>query len=233
MTFRHCIVPFILMLAGALSAQERPSPEVMKKLQEAYELQQEQRYADALAKLDEVEAAAPNSPELHNMRGALYLTPALRDFNKAQTLLDKALALQPDSIAPRFNHCELLFVKHEWAPAKAAFQKVLDDFPKLQLPIRHLTLYKRLICEVKLDQIAAAEKTLKDHFTFMDDTPAYYYGQAAIAFGKKDEKAAREWLVRAEGIYKKDAMSAYVDALMEARWITNITLPPADAPKSE
>ncbi len=220
----------LLTLASAslLSAQTKPSPEVLKKLEETYQMQQEHRYSEALEKLDEIEALAPDLSELYNMRGSLYLTPALRDFDKAQEQLDKAAALQPKALAPRFNKAELLFVKHDWPAAASAFQKLLDEFPKLPLSVRHLTLYKRLICEVKLDQYEAAEKTLKDNFTFMDDTPAYYYGKAAIAFGRKDEPTAKDWLTRANGIYKPAAASAYMDTLMEVRWVPNISLPPVE-----
>lgn len=222
------VFPFILVLATAGHAQEKPTEEVRKKLEETYQLQQAQRYSEALLKLDEIEALAPELSDLYNMRGAIYLTPALRDFDRAQPLLDKAEALAPNAIAPKFNKAELLFVKHEWAAAAAALQNLLDDFPKLQQNLRHLTLYKRLVCEVKLGKLEEAAKTLQDHFTFMDDTPAYYYSQAAIAFGKKDGTAARDWLARAQGIYKPAEVTAYVDTLMEARWVDNISLPPVE-----
>lgn len=199
--------------------------EVRMKLQEAYELQQTQKYADAVQKLDEVEALAPELPELYNMRGSLYLTPALRDFDKAQELLDKAESMNPNSLAPKFNKAELQFVRQEWAGAEKAFQNLLENFPKLPAAVRHLTIYKLLICEVKLGKTELAEKRLKENFTFMDDSPAYYFGNAAIAFGKKDEAAAKDWLARAAAIYKPDEQSAYMDSLMEARWVPNINLP--------
>lgn len=220
------ILPLLLVLAPVLCAQEKPSEEVRKKLEETFRLQEEKRYAEALAKLDEIEAEAPNLSDLYNMRGAIYLTPGLRDFDKAGPLLDKAEELAPQALAPKFNKAEMYFIKHDWEAAAAAMQKLLDDFPKLALQLRHLTIYKRLICEVKLGKYEVAEKTLKEHFTFMDDTPAYYYGHAAIAFGKKEAAAAKDWLARAQGIFKPGEASAYLDALMESRWVDNIGLPP-------
>jgi tetratricopeptide (TPR) repeat protein len=226
----RCALLLTLLSAAVLRAESPPSVEVMALLKETQSLQQQQRYSEAMEKLDEIEALAPGLADLYNLRGALYLTPALRDFDKAAEQLDKAAALQPGAVAPRFNQAELLFVKHEWTAAAAAFQKLLDEFPKLPLQVRHLTLFKRLICEVKLGQFEKAEKTLKDHFKFMDDTPAYYYSQVAIAYGKKDELKAREWLVRADAIYKAAEAAAYVDSLMEARWVENISLPPLEKP---
>lgn len=222
----HCAL-FLLLTAASLSSQEaKPSPEVVRLLRDAYEFQQKKQYADALDALDKLETLAPDLPDLHNMRGALYVSPALRDFEKAQSALERAAALQPDAVAPKFNQAELLFVKHDWEGARSRFQNLLDTHPKLPMELRHLALFKRLICEVKLGQEAKAEQTLKENFNFMDDTPAYYYGHAALAFGRKDENKAKEWMSRAESIYKADTAAPYADSLMEVRWVPNISLPP-------
>ena len=85
---------------------------------------------------------------------------------------------------------------------------------------------KRLVCEVKLERLPAAEQTLKDSFTFMDDTPAYYYSQATLAFARRDEVKAKDWLTRAGGIFKPAERSPYEDCLMEARWLPSLALPP-------
>ncbi|SKB02895.1 Protein of unknown function [Prosthecobacter debontii] len=222
----RCVIPLTLVLVTIFSqAQEKTSSEVLEKLREAQRLQQENHYSEALQKLDELEAAHPDIPDIYNLRGSIFMTPALRDFAEAEKNFAKAEQLRPEAIEPRFNKGELLFVKHEWAQAEAAFQKLLDDYPKLPLQIRHLTLYKRLVCEVKLGKFEAAEKTLKDHFTFMDDTPAYYFSHAAIAFGKTHEGEAKDWLARAEAIFKPAELTAYLDTLMEVRWVPNISLP--------
>lgn len=227
MTFLRVFL-FTLVFARVLSAQEPASPEILQKLQETQQLHQEHRYAEALTKLDEIEAANPNLADVYNIRGSIYLTPGLRDFDLAQKYFQKAESLQPGSLAPRFNMSELLFVKHEWASAAASFQKVLEDYPKLRFQVRHLTLFKLLVCQVKLGKLDEAEKILSSNFTFMDDTPAYYFGHAAIAFGKKEDSKAKEWLSRASGIYKPDVNTAYLDTLMEARWVPNISLPPVE-----
>lgn len=227
MTLR-CLFLLPLLLGTSLLADQKISNEIQTLLKETYDLQQQQRYAEAMQKLDEIEEKAPQLADLHNMRGSLYLTPALRDFDKAEEYLNKAVQLTPKALAPRFNKAELLFVKHEWADAQSAFEKLIQDFPKIPQAVRHLTIYKILICQAKLERFDEAAKTLKTNFTFMDDTPAYYYGGAAIAFAKKDETAAKDWLARAESIYKPEEASAYVDSLMEARWVNNISLPPVE-----
>lgn len=227
----HRVLLLALGFALTLPAAEKPSDEVIAKMKEVQTLYQDKHYSEVLIKLDEIEALAPNLPELYNIRASVYLTPALRDFDKAQVLLDKAETLQPGALTPRFNKAELLFVKHEWAPAAAAFQKILTDFPKLPMQIRHLTIFKRLVCEVKLEQLDQAEKTLKEYFTFMDDSPAYYFSNAALAYGRKKDADAHDWLIRAAGIYKPADNNPYMDTMMEARWVPNIGLPTQEETK--
>ncbi|MES2594975.1 MAG: tetratricopeptide repeat protein [Verrucomicrobiota bacterium] len=227
-----CLLALCLFV-GTSPAQQAAAPlpaDVLLQMQEIQELQVKRRYVEAMNLLDEIEAKYPDRPELLNIRGSLYLTPALRDFAKADEMFDKALKLAPNEFPLLFNKAEVLFVKHDWAAAAKAFQKLLDDHPKLPLVYRHMVLFKRLICEVKQDQLPTAEKSLADNFTFMDDSPAYYYSKAAIAFHKKEEPAAQDWVKRAAGIFKPAENSAYVDCLMEARWMPNIGLP-EDAPK--
>jgi len=67
----------------------------------------------------------------------------------------------------------------------------------------------------------------------MDDTPAYYLSKAAVAFQKKDEAAANEWLEKARAIFGENQTVSYVDSLMEARWVVNIGLPPAPGTASK
>ncbi len=232
--FQRLYLPLILVCITSGYAQEPSSQlpaDVVLQIQELQELQQKHRYVEAVTKLDELEAKYPERPEFHNIRGSLYMSPALRDLDKAGECFDKALKLAPNELPPHFNKAELLLVKHDWVSASAAFQQVLQKFPKLPLQVRHVVLFKLLVSEVKQDKIADAEKTLADHFTFMDDTPAYYFSKSAIAFQKKDETMARDWIKRANGIFKQEEIAAYFDTLMEVRWVPNIGLP--ESPKSE
>lgn len=224
-TFANLV--FLVALTSSTLAQQTPviPTAAMQKLQEVQELQQKQRFYDALEKLDELDAMTPNLPDVYNMRGSIYLSPTLRDFAKADEMFAKAETLQPNSLPPRFNRAELLFVKHDWAASAAAFEKLLVDFPKTPMAVRHLVLFKLVVCAIKLDQTDVAQKRLKESFTFMDDTPAYYFANAALSFHKKNESEAKDWMLRANGIFKEAENSAYVDTLMEARWVPNIDLP--------
>jgi predicted Zn-dependent protease len=228
--FLTALLATAFICQGLNAQQARPPlpPDVVVQAQEIQQLMQTQKYAEAMDKLDALEARHPDRPELINIRGSLYMTSALRDLAKAGECFDQALKLSPGEFPLLFNKAEILFVSHDWPAAALASQKLLDDTPKLPLVYRHMVLFKKLVCEVKQDHLPEAEKILNTHFTFMDDTPAFYFSKAAIAFQKKDIPTAEDWIKRANGIFKPAETGTYTDSLTEARWIANISLPAAE-----
>lgn len=191
-------------------------------LVQAQSLQAQQRFAEALLLLNEIDEKHPNHPDVSNMRGSIYLTPGLRDFNLAEKYFRQAAELRPGTIAAKFNLAELAFVKHEWESSLKAFEELLKDNPRIPLVVWHLILFKTLICHLQLDQVADAEAILKRHFGFMDDTPAYYYAKAALQFHAKKGGVAADWLMKASAIFKKADNEPYLDTLMEVGWVPQI-----------
>lgn len=196
-------------------------------------LQAERRYAEALLKLAETERAFPNEPEVHNLRGSILLAPGgVRDLPAAAAAFDRALALQTTRegrLGPRFNLAEVAFVGHQWPEARRRLEELLKDYPDLPQPLRHLVIFKSLICLLKGGDVPAAEALAKQHFTFMDDSPAHYFANAAMAFQKSQEAEARDWLKRGKSIFGEKGVEPYLDVLMEARWVPNLALPPVNA----
>ncbi|MBL9184950.1 MAG: hypothetical protein JNN17_22575 [Verrucomicrobiaceae bacterium] len=209
--------------AGTPAEAPKPmSEEVQKLLQEAQKMRLENRYTDALAKLDEAEKIAPNEQLIFTMRGDVYMAPRRRDLALAVEQHKKALELDPKNPGPHFNIAEVEFGSHKFKEASASFRKLLTDFPKLPLAVRHLAWNRIVICEARQGNYEEAEKIIKAQFTFMDDTPAYQFSNAAISFAKKDEKMAQEWILRATSIFKEQHTSPYFDALKEMRWMKDV-----------
>jgi Flp pilus assembly protein TadD len=228
-----CLTVLSGLLAGMVWGADAGDTKLRSLLGEVQSLQARHQYVDALLKLEELEKTHPDSADLHNIRGSILLSPGIRDFAAAETAFQKAESLQSGGLAPLFNLGEVSFVKHDWAEAKRRFEKVRDAFPAANLAVRHLIMFKLVMCELKLEQVAAAEAIIASQFTFMDDTPAYYLSKAAVAFQKKDEAAANEWVDKARAIFGENQTVSYVDSLMEARWVVNIGLPPAPGTASK
>lgn len=209
--------------APPAGGQSTLDPKVIKIIEEARTLQSKQRSFEALAKLDQAEALLPNSALIANIRGSIYTAPPLKDFEKARECFEKAERLMPDAFEPRFNKTELLYVTGKFADAEAGFTRILADYPKLREEVRHLVHFKIIICQLKQGRVADAEKS-SGTFTFMDDTPAYYFAKAAFAFQKDDLPTARSWVEKGTRIFKPPQTAVYLDTLMEAGWITNISV---------
>ncbi len=214
------------------SGKPQISEEVKKLLLEARDMRVKQRYTDALEKLDAAEKINPNLADIYALRGDIYLAPRRRDFDLALPQFEKAAQLQPESPLPKFNLAEYHFVKHEFETALQAFTKLTTDYPKLPMMIRHLVHYKRALCELMLGHRPAADQIIAEHFTFMDDTPAYYFSKAAISFSAGDPNKGNEWVKRGVAVFKAQSCEPYYDAFKELRWVPDLDFAaPKDEPK--
>lgn len=200
------------------------SEEVRKLLLEARDLRVKHAYTEALMKLDEAEKLAPTLSDIYALRGDIYLAPRRRDFDLAKPQFEKAVELQPESPLPKFNLGEFYFVKGDFPTALEIFTKLAADHPKLPMMVRHLVHYKRVLCELKLGHRPAAEQIIADNFTFMDDTPAYYFSKSALAFDLGDIPKAQEWVQRGVAAFKGPACEPYYDAFKELRWVPDMDL---------
>ncbi|CAN5875565.1 hypothetical protein BH11VER1_BH11VER1_32640 [soil metagenome] len=206
----------------AQTAAPAPPDKFRDLIVESQQLQSQKKYTDALEKIHLAEELQPNSPVIANARGSIYT--AMRDFDKAQEFFTKANEQNPDSFEPKFNLTELDYVRGKYAAAETSFADLLIQHPKIRQEVRHLIQFKVLVCQLKQNKMSEAEATVKA-FTFMDDTPAYYFAKASFAFQKNLKSEAQEWLSKAGAIFKLQNNAAYLDTLMEAHWIESIEVP--------
>lgn len=232
MTARFLRPAFTGLLALALNsalltAQTSPAPKTPEEkfdalIQEVQTLQMRKRFMDALEKLDEAEKLQPDKAQVHNLRGAIYLSSQMRNFEKARAEFLRAQEIEPEAMPPRFNLAEEDYVQGHFAESEKAFAEVLAKFPKIPANVRHMVIFKQIVCMAKQDKMEEAAKLMNDNFTFMDDTPAYYFCKAVLALQKKDEKTGNGWLTKAQLIFKKTDTSAYLDTLIEGHYIDSI-----------
>ena len=222
-------LPANLRAQAADAAEQPPAAKYSALVREAQTLQQRKRFLDALTKLEEAEKLDPKHAEIYNVRGAVYLSSQMRDFDKARVEFKKALEYDPDGMPAIFNLAEADYVQGHYADGEKAFAGVLEKFPKMANAVRHLVLFKQIVCQIKQDKLAEAQKLIDANFTFMDDTPAYYFSKATLALQKKDEKAGNGWLGKAQIIFKKSDTNAYLDTLMEGRYLDSMVVAKPEA----
>lgn len=182
------------------------------------------RLQESLEKLNEVEKITGDFHIITNMRGAVFTK--MRDFKSARAEFEKAILLTKDqpreNFHPCFNLAEVNFVEKKWPAARAAFTELLSKDTVPDAGTRRLMEYKVMICYLQEKQLEAAIGQLEKFDQYDNDSPAYYFGKAAVAFSKDQKEEAEEWLGSATKIYPKELNDVYQDSLVEVGWLQTL-----------
>jgi len=203
-----------------LNLPEESRKEFIKHLGEANRLFQQKRIFETLDEVEKASKIFADSPEVYNMRGSCFVE--MRAFDKALEQFEKATALTKDNPSIEFNVAEVLFCTKEWKKAHDLFvkiQKELKAAPGDNLALGRLVEFKILLCKKKLgmndEAVALAEK-----YDFLDDSPYYYYAQAALAYDSNNLIKAEEWLGIANRIFQDpNVLAPWQDTLVEYGYI--------------
>ena len=200
-----------------LNLPEEKRREFLKHLEEATRLFQQKRIFETLEQVNKANAIFTDSPELHNIRGSCYVE--MRAFDKSLAEFEKAAALSKDNPSIIFNIGEVHFVTKQWQKAHDIFEQVMKLLPPENMALGRLVEFKLLLCKKKLGKDAEAT-ALAEKYDFLDDSPFYYYAQAALAYDAKDLVKAEEWLARAGRIFRDpNILAPWQDTLVEYGYI--------------
>ncbi|MGE9267099.1 MAG: tetratricopeptide repeat protein [Verrucomicrobiales bacterium] len=184
---------------------------------EADSLFKQKRIFECLDELAKLKAIYPDNPATLNLEGACYVE--FRDFEKARQTFEKALALSPGNPNVKFNLAEIKFVTHQWQEAHDALTPLAEPLKDADQGMHHLVLYKIALCKLKLDQVAEAKELLAP-YDFLDDTPLFYFAEAAFAYQADKAAEAEGWLARAARVYRDpQALAPWQDTLIEFGYI--------------
>ena len=99
------------------------------------------------------------------------------------------------------------------------FEKVLKATPAKNTALTRLMEFKILLCKKKLglnDEVTI----LAEKYDFLDDSPFYYYAQAALAYDEKNTMKAEEWLAIASRVFQDpNVLAPWQDTLVEYGYI--------------
>lgn len=200
-----------------LNLPEEKRQEFIKHLGEASRLFQSKRVFECLDELQKAEKVFADTPEIYNLRGSCYVE--FRDFDKAMEDFRKALELSPDNPSVEFNIAEVLFVTKKWQEAHDAFEALFRKLPENNLSLGRLVEFKILLCKIKLGKEVDVI-TLSNKYDYLDDSPFYYFAQAAVEYEKENLLKAEEWLARAGRIFQDpNILAPWQDTLVEFGYI--------------
>jgi len=112
---------------GSLPAKA-PATKARQLIEEAYELKEDDCFAEAMALCDEALALNPDSAEAHNLRGLLL--DGQHDPCQAIAAYREAVRLDPDFVEAEKNLSELLAdwaINHKGEPLEAVYPDAQDD----------------------------------------------------------------------------------------------------------
>jgi tetratricopeptide (TPR) repeat protein len=181
----------------------------------------EKRIFEALEEIAKGQTIFADDADAYVLYGSCQVE--LRAFGKAMDAFAKADELVPNAPGIRFNISEVYFVSKEWAKADAIYEELLKDGAAkgniLGKQLLRLVEFKSLLCKIKLEKLEEAE-VLSKKYDFLDDSPYYFYANAAMAYSKKDTLKAEEWLARARKVYRAPGLlETWQDTLIEFGYI--------------
>ncbi len=192
----------------------------IKRVQEANRLFNQKRIFEAFSEIDDARKIFDKNADVFNLMGSCYVE--FRDFNKASTFYQKALDLAPKSSIIHFNVAELEFVTRKWKSCLEKMTHVLTLLPKDETVTRRLVEMKILLCHIALGQNDEADQWAKKYDPLLDDSPYYYYAQAALFYREKNLIKAEEYLQMANRVFGNPAIIApWQDTLIEFGYISS------------
>ena len=209
------------------------------------------RIQEAFEKIIEAEQMAPNLFQIHNLKGAAYtkirdFEKARVSFKRSLELnpgafMSRFNITELDFVEHKFADAEKNFQSLlDDSPKMNAGTRRLIEFKILICQLSQdkdaeakathgkfgLNIYMdeegRLLEIDEFDEEAKKAAATTKFVDYLDNTPAYYFGNAAFAFDKGDEDEARGWIRAAERTFSPQDVSVYIDSFIEMGWIDNL-----------
>ncbi len=200
-----------------LNLPEERRNQFIQHLNEASRLFQQKRIFETLDEVQKAKRIFDRSPEILNLEGSVYVE--MRNFDRAMEIYKEAEAVAPDNPSIKFNIAEVYFVTHQWQQSHDRFAELLPTIPEQNLALARLVEYKILLCMKRLGKDEEVAK-LAEKYDFLDDSPFYYYANAAIAYEAEDLVKAEEWLAMAARIFQDpNILAPWQDTLVEFGYI--------------
>src|SRR4051812_9862605 len=214
MNMRKFATISLLVLSSFAANNVAPSKAELESMYDrAFKEFNANNYDQALKELDAIDTRQPDLAESQNLRGVICMRQ--QKYDDAEKALQKALATDPKFWNARFNLAEIPFLKKNWTEARNRFQGLLfgNDL-QLQGEALQLIQYKVLLTYL-LEGKENMVDSIMAKLELAPDTPALHYANAAIAFQRKNDKEARDWLDKAEKNFSPQMNKLFAESIYE------------------
>ena len=182
---------------------------------------QQKRIFECLEAVEELDAIYAKNPASLTLRGACYVE--FRAFDKARIAFAKAIKASPNNFNVRFNLAEIEFVAQNYEKSLTILEQLLAEAGenKASSTMGPLIKFKILLCKIKTGDLNGA-KAIVAKTDFLDDSPLFYYGKAALEYANDNGAGAETWLARAGRIFRSEnggLLAPWQDTLIEFGYI--------------
>lgn len=191
------------------------------------------RTFETLMALHEMRAIFEGDPVAYNLLGAIYVE--FRDFPKARQTFIKAVDMAGEDPKVLFNLAELEFCDNQWASSIEHFQTLLKKIEsQSDTDFARLVEFKIMLCKLALSksddksvtddqkkEYLAEAKQLAHKYTYLLDSPYYYYANAALDFYEEDRSTASSWIITAKKVFSNNPglVTSWDDTMVEFGYI--------------
>jgi len=142
------------------------------------------------------------NPNVWNLRASVCI--AQKRFAEALPLMQKVEEALPGNLINMLNYSLYYIGVGQYEQCLKMTDALIDELTAEQtLSLRKHLTYRKVLCYLMLGREEEAHK-LTDSLTPLEDSPLYYYSQAAYNIAKQDREAAKRDLNSAETIFAQD-----------------------------
>jgi tetratricopeptide (TPR) repeat protein len=191
------------------------------------------RIFETLIAIHEMRHIFDGDPIAYNLLGAIYVE--FRDFEKAREIFSKAVDMAGEDPKILFNLAELEFCDNQWISSINHFKSLLKKLESQNdTDFARLIEFKILLCKLALSlpenkettseakkEYLAQAKELAHKYTYLLDSPFYYYANAALAFYEDDKSKASRWIITAKRVFSNNPglVTSWDDTMVEFGYI--------------
>jgi len=193
-------LPWVIDLSNLVKADRDAYVEAFDAAKVAY---REGRLVECESWLNTCELIYDKNPNVWNLRASTLV--AQKKFDEAEHCLRKVLELLPNSDVAHLNLSLLFLGRGDYEDCLAETNEVLNKISgkKEMRALKQSLVFRKFLSLLMMKREEEALILVED-LTPLEDSPLYYYSQAALLLSRNDSRAAQKELSTANAIYETD-----------------------------
>lgn len=187
---------------------EETRKDYLEKKAQAFRKYDQAKYFSALALVLDCKTSFQLDTDLRFIEGLCYAN--IQDVDNAMDAYEAVLRLSPYHYNCMMNVVELYFFDGQYENALKYIDRIHRFQKSEDFANDSLLDFKQLIILKKLEVLYPGKykkqiQELKDSYTYLDDTPFYYYAKALEVL-ETDKSAGLAWLVSSYNVFQKSTV---------------------------